>query len=225
LLALTPTDALQLHDRMSDCRMVILAVGSTPITELDAIQSIDVVHGLVPDAPIVILSDRDESAEVVAALEAGVQGFIPSTMTPELALQTLSFIMSGGTYFPASAIRHSPNQPTHEDGPAVNRMTDNGVITDSDDVSSSDNSGAAQGAGEDPNVVGASLTTRQQQVLLLLREGQRNKVIARRLNMAEATVKVHVRQILRKFGATNRTEAALCATGVGGAVARLKRNR
>ncbi|HZA01980.1 MAG TPA: hypothetical protein VE665_06840, partial [Hyphomicrobiaceae bacterium] len=97
LLALTPTDALQLHDRMSDCRMVILAVGSTPITELDAIQSIDVVHGLVPDAPIVILSDRDESAEVVAALEAGVQGFIPSTMTPELVLQTLSFIMSGGT--------------------------------------------------------------------------------------------------------------------------------
>lgn len=58
---------------------------------------------------------------------------------------------------------------------------------------------------------GDTLTTRQREVLSLLRQGKPNKVIARDLSMRESTVKVHVRQILRKLGATNRTQAALCA--------------
>jgi len=46
-------------------------------------------------------------------------------------------------------------------------------------------------------------------VLELLGQGRPNKVIAQRLAMCESTVKVHVRQIMRKLGATNRTEVAL----------------
>ena len=55
------------------------------------------------------------------------------------------------------------------------------------------------------------LTLRQIEVLDLLRLGSSNKVIARRLDMQESTVKVHVRHILRKLGAANRTQAALIA--------------
>ncbi|HSP25266.1 MAG TPA: response regulator transcription factor [Saliniramus sp.] len=54
-----------------------------------------------------------------------------------------------------------------------------------------------------------SLTPRQLDVLALLREGHSNKLIARDLSMCESTVKVHVRQIMRKLGAANRTQAAL----------------
>jgi len=58
-----------------------------------------------------------------------------------------------------------------------------------------------------------ALTARQREVLKLLREGKPNKVIARELDMQEATVKVHVRQIMRKLGVSNRTQAALaCAS-------------
>jgi DNA-binding NarL/FixJ family response regulator len=56
----------------------------------------------------------------------------------------------------------------------------------------------------------SSLTARQKTVLELLSRGDTNKVIARRLGMSEGTVKVHVRQIMRKFGVTNRTQIALC---------------
>jgi len=57
-----------------------------------------------------------------------------------------------------------------------------------------------------------SLTARQKAVLKLLSRGDTNKVIARRLGMGEGTVKVHVRQIMRKFGVTNRTQVAVvCA--------------
>ena len=55
----------------------------------------------------------------------------------------------------------------------------------------------------------AKLTPRQRQVLELLGQGRPNKVIAQRLAMCESTVKVHVRQIMRKLGARNRTEVAL----------------
>jgi DNA-binding NarL/FixJ family response regulator len=58
------------------------------------------------------------------------------------------------------------------------------------------------------------LTPRQLEVLDRLREGKPNKLIARDLNMTEATVKVHVRQIMRKLGAANRTQAVLCAVGI-----------
>lgn len=58
---------------------------------------------------------------------------------------------------------------------------------------------------------GSSLTPRQSQVLDRLRSGKSNKLIARELDMQESTVKVHVRQIMSKLGASNRTQVAIMA--------------
>lgn len=52
-----------------------------------------------------------------------------------------------------------------------------------------------------------ALTSRQMAVLAQLRQGKANKLIAHELSMSESTVKVHVRNIMRKMGATNRTQA------------------
>jgi DNA-binding NarL/FixJ family response regulator len=51
------------------------------------------------------------------------------------------------------------------------------------------------------------LTPRQRTVLLHLRQGKANKIIAYELGMTESTVKVHIRNIMRKLGASNRTQA------------------
>ncbi|MBZ8134442.1 response regulator transcription factor [Afifella sp. IM 167] len=51
-------------------------------------------------------------------------------------------------------------------------------------------------------------THRQAQVVMALRRGKANKVIAYELNMQESTVKVHIRNIMRKLRASNRTEVA-----------------
>lgn len=61
---------------------------------------------------------------------------------------------------------------------------------------------AAAGALED------HFTARQSDVANALRRGKANKIIAYELNMCENTVKVHIRNILKKLHATNRTEAA-----------------
>ena len=54
-------------------------------------------------------------------------------------------------------------------------------------------------------------TARQVAVVNALRQGKANKIIAYELNMRESTVKVHVRNIMRKLKARNRTEVAFIA--------------
>lgn len=57
------------------------------------------------------------------------------------------------------------------------------------------------------------LTAREEEILAGLVAGQPNKVISRRFMISEATVKVHVKAILRKIGVQNRTQAAIWAMG------------
>ena len=56
--------------------------------------------------------------------------------------------------------------------------------------------------------LGDLFTPRQAAVAHALRRGKANKIIAYELNMCESTVKIHIRNILKKLKATNRTEAA-----------------
>jgi DNA-binding NarL/FixJ family response regulator len=63
----------------------------------------------------------------------------------------------------------------------------------------------------DSNARQVSFTARQNAVLDALRQGKTNKLIAYELNMSESTVKVHVRNIMRKLDARNRTEVAVRA--------------
>jgi DNA-binding NarL/FixJ family response regulator len=55
------------------------------------------------------------------------------------------------------------------------------------------------------------LTQREVEVLMLMKQGKPNKVIAHELKMSQSTVKVHARNLMRKMGATNRTQAAMNA--------------
>ncbi|EGV52368.1 transcriptional regulator NarL [Candidatus Endoriftia persephone str. Guaymas] len=57
----------------------------------------------------------------------------------------------------------------------------------------------------------AGLTEREKEILTHLAQGESNKVIARNLNIAEATVKVHVKHLLKKLGFKSRVEAAVWA--------------
>jgi two-component system nitrate/nitrite response regulator NarL len=61
----------------------------------------------------------------------------------------------------------------------------------------------------------ARLSSRERDVLYCLMGGNSNKVIARELDVCEATVKVHVKAILRKLEVNNRTQAAMWASARG----------
>ncbi len=63
------------------------------------------------------------------------------------------------------------------------------------------------------------LTPREREILMQLATGMSNKEIARELDLAESTVKIHLQSILRKLELSNRVQAAIYAVehGMGGA--------
>lgn len=68
------------------------------------------------------------------------------------------------------------------------------------------------GLSEQKSLSALAFTDRQSAVAEALRCGKANKDIAHELNLCESTIKVHIRNIMKKLGATNRTEVA-CKIG------------
>jgi DNA-binding NarL/FixJ family response regulator len=71
--------------------------------------------------------------------------------------------------------------------------------------------GPPQSSAGEPQIQG--FTQRQSQILDCLQRGMANKLIAYELNMCESTVKVHIRNIMKKLNATNRTQVAYLTRG------------
>src|SRR5262249_23338016 len=194
----TPDEAGPWIDAHANCEMLIYIAGDACNADCDHLERIKALRALAPDMPLMILSHSESREEIISTLNSGAQGFLYVGANAELALRALSFMLNGGSHFP-SAMRqkHTDLAQRH---PAIDCIPAPSCVMNGDD-------GAAKNL-EDP-ATNRSLTARQKAVLDLLSRGDTNKVIARRLGMRESTVKVHVRQIMRKFGVTNRTELAV----------------
>jgi two-component system, NarL family, nitrate/nitrite response regulator NarL len=76
----------------------------------------------------------------------------------------------------------------------------------------------AEGLPKIENTHVPRLSSRQKLILHCLIEGDSNKTIARKIHIAEATVKVHLKTILRKIHVHNRTQAAIWAINNGSSI-------
>ena len=99
------------YEASAAASLVIFSIGTASITDLrlqDQPIEIDKICG-----PVAVISDLDTPSEVIAAMALGVKGFLPTRLPAALALKTLTFILSGGDFFPASALRATAtvNQP------------------------------------------------------------------------------------------------------------------
>ncbi len=94
-------------------RLGILSLGHMSIGDRVALGWLAHVRRIHPDTPLVIWSDLPAPHEALHALQHGVQGFVPTMTTPQLALQALTFIMNGGTYFSPEALIETslPEEP------------------------------------------------------------------------------------------------------------------
>jgi DNA-binding NarL/FixJ family response regulator len=194
-IAIIPLDYLDALTQTSTpfFEMIVLVIGSQRVADSEPQNWIASLLGKYVNSPLVLISDHEEAAEVIGAFEAGVRGFIPMTVAPGMAAHTLGFIMGGGSFFPPTALL----QRSHLDDSAMVVTRSEGDISEGDIIDS-----------EESRI----LTVRQQDVLGRLRQGESNKLIGRKLQLRESTVKVHIRHIIRKLGVTNRTQAALSTT-------------
>jgi DNA-binding NarL/FixJ family response regulator len=180
----------------ASCEMVIFSVGSESVAHPQQQALIRSVRAHMPQAALVVISDREEAKEVCAAFDEGAAGFMPTSIDPSVALQALAFIKCGGSFFPPSALAKAcsrPEMPSVRGHVAVN------------------GSERAIHLFDESRGCPAKLSAKQEEVFRLLRQGPSNKAIARQLGVSEATVKVHIRGIMRKFGVANRTQVAVAA--------------
>ena len=206
LASLTPDEAEKWIDADANCSMIIYNVGGASVADHKHLKRIKALRARTA-APLVIMSDNDSRQEIFSALSVGAQGFLYAGTSVEMAQQALPFIFKGGSYFPAAAQpkRRHPARlqaATESSSPPAEHTADEG------------NSAADDAGSRGP--IDTDLTGRQKTVLERVSHGDSNKAIARRLGIREGTVKVHVRQIMRKLGVANRTQAAIaCANGAG----------
>jgi two-component system, NarL family, nitrate/nitrite response regulator NarL len=154
---------------------------------------------------IVCLADTYSDATLTTALNAGVDACINKNVSSEILIKSLDLVMEGVALLPAELIastilpRALMGLPTYQ---ALPDRSDSGTIrpplTGTSNLSASD-----------------LLSEREMRVLEWLADGSPNKMIARGLGIAEATVKVHIKAILRKARLRNRTQLALWATRNG----------
>jgi len=139
-------------------------------------------------ARVVVLANGFDLEAIQLAVSAGVDSFCLATSAREVLINILELTMLGEKVLPGSVVQSLLNQAPASSGASQ--------------LSSVQNL-------QDPRV--GKLSKRETVILHSLMGGDANKVIARKLEITEATIKVHVKSILRKIGAANRTQAAMWA--------------
>jgi DNA-binding NarL/FixJ family response regulator len=78
---------------------------------------------LAPDMPLVVLSAKNQASDVREAIEAGALGFIPKSSSPEIMLNALRLVLSGGVYLPAEVMGGSASPARPEPVAAPSALT------------------------------------------------------------------------------------------------------
>ena len=138
-----------------------------------------------PQIRVAILTTSTEEPDVIKAIQGGARGYLLKDMEPDELIAALDLILAGGT--------------------AVAREL-TGVLAK-----------AVQGDARVAHVAPAfsDLTPREMEILCHLAAGRSNKAISRVLGIADGTVKLHVKGILRKLAVHSRVEAAVIAVEQG----------
>ncbi|MFY7939538.1 MAG: response regulator [Burkholderiaceae bacterium] len=159
---------------------------------LPGVQGIDALPDLrtaCPTAKILMLTVSEDSQTLATALRRGANGYLLKTVDSDGLTSAIERVMRG-----ESSI--SPE------------MT--GKLVDA--YQSLQAGAAAVSAAVESQVdLLQQLSPRELEILTCVAQGQSNKEIARSLNIAETTVKIHVQHILRKLKLSSRVQAAVYA--------------
>ena len=157
-----------------------------------AVEQIERFRDQHPGGRIAIVADHYRLVQMVSAFRAGANGYFSDVMTCDVFIKSMELVMMGETIFPPPFLSFVLGQEGDRLGEGVLRKEKNQAIL----VTTQD-------------MLTPQLSAREKSILRCLIEGDSNKCIARKIDIAEATVKVHVKAILRKIGVQNRTQAAI----------------
>lgn len=137
-----------------------------------------------PNIKIAIVAASEAKSDVLAAIAAGLSGFIPKSLPVREFVAALEFVRAGGIYVPGLMKVPEPQR------------------LETSNISAAEQAPETDGA----NRPAPSLTPRQKEVLDCIRAGMSNRAIAEKLGISIGTVKVHVAALLTALNVRNRVQ-------------------
>jgi DNA-binding NarL/FixJ family response regulator len=163
--------------------LVLLNIKSARVDDAPVLRQLAEIRQRFDAPPVVIIADLDDSQLAMEAIRRQLRGYLPTSLSAKVLAAAISLVLAGGTFVPERLIADYVTR-----GPA-----------------------AADGGPRDVPPDRLGLTRREREVLAQLRHGKPNKLIAYELKISESTVKVHIRNIMKKLRVTNRTQLAMSA--------------
>jgi len=191
------TDAAQAYDILNknNVHIVLMDLGLPGINGVRATQEIKKIH---KDIRVIIVTSHSEEVEVLKCLEAGISAYCTKDIKPEKLIELIKDVKNGSLWFDSAVSQFIQNVTrTPYKLPQSGKDAKKGAS-------------GAHNVKEDYN-----LTSKEKKVLELIKIGNSNSEISRKLNITVNTVKVHVCSILQKLSVEDRTQAAIKALNQG----------
>lgn len=139
-----------------------------------------------PDMAVIMLTVSEEAEDLTRALQAGARGYLVKNIEADFLVRAIRRVAAGESVL---AELMAGKLVTHLQGEGASKAVPPSQLD--------------------------KLTPREREILACLARGESNKVIARTLDVAESTVKIHVQNILKKLRLSSRVQAAVFAVGHG----------
>lgn len=174
---------------------------------LPGVQGVDAIAAIKAAAPgtrVLMLTVSEDETDLARGLRAGADGYLLKTIDTTDLADSIQRVFEGDSVISpemmgklVALLRQAPGAaaPAAPAPPPQAPARVNGEPPPSDPIH--------------------SLSPREREILCLIARGDSNKHIARALDIAETTVKIHVQHILRKLDLSNRVHAAVYATERG----------
>ncbi len=171
--------------------VILMDIG---LPEVDGIEATQRIKADCPETRILMLTSKDDEADVMAALGAGADGYCMKGIEQNTLYTAIRSVADGAAWL----------------DPAIAKV----VLQR---VSQPGSAAPAEAAPSQPASppVDCPLTPREMEVLTLIVDGCNNPQIAERLVITKATAKAHVHSILQKLCVDDRTQAAVLAMRQG----------
>ena len=163
----------------------ILNKHSTHIGKPELAKQLSFLATTAPNLPLALFSDLDEADDIAEAFKLGIRGYIPTSLPIQQAAEAIRLVSAGGSFLPPSILALSSPAGRVQ---APSSMEDKPCEK--------------------------QFTLRQLEVLRRVWQGKQNKLIAYELGMCESTVKIHIRHIMKKLNARNRTQVVLLTRSI-----------
>ena len=161
---------------------VALVIMDLGLPGTDGVKASREIKKQFPEIKIIVLTSHNERQEVLECMECGVNAYCSKDIKPEKLISLINDVLNGAIWY----------------DPFVSDV----VL----DAAKKINSAPKQKSEKNYN-----LTCRELKVLNLIKSGDSNLEIAKKLNISINTTKVHVCSILQKLGVDDRTQAAIKA--------------